>query len=145
MREVAFDLEADNLLHGVSKCHIICTHNDEEARQYTDISEGLAYLNSFDVIVGHNIGGYDLPAVFKLYGWRPDSRWVDTHILSRLTEPDRPEGHSIEAWAKYFGTEKEGKDIEDWSTLTKLMIDRCKSDARICWLLWKKKKEEMGL
>ena len=37
------------------------------------IPQGLQMLNQADTIVGHNVLGFDIPALQKLYNWSPNS------------------------------------------------------------------------
>ena len=148
LKIVSFDIEANGLLYTATKTHCICMYDNQE-KEYSfsneEYKKALVLLDTYDLIVGHNICGYDLPLLEKLYGWTPKSKVLDTHILSRLNEPDRPQGHSIEAYAKQFGMEKVGADIEDWATLTDYMLDRCKNDAKVGWKTFEYLNKRMGL
>jgi DNA polymerase I len=91
-----FDLEADNLLLGLSRIHTICVWNVEEQRgmRFNDIpgrtkagtiEEGVRYLQSASVLVGHNIINFDIPAIKKLYPWfTPQATLWDTLVCSRV-------------------------------------------------------------
>lgn len=126
-----FDLETDNLLPDLTKIHCIATENIDtgEINAYyedsRDIYHGLLSLYNADRIVGHNIIGYDIPAIKKLHPkWKCKS-YDDTFILSCLIRPLRP-AHSIESYA-------DGKKVEntDWSCLTMNMLDRCVIDTMV--------------
>ena len=58
------------------------------------ITTALSYLEVADVIVGHNIIGYDLPYIHHLYPWfNPRGTIIDTLLLLSLihiSEPTRP-------------------------------------------------------
>ena len=78
-----FDLETDGLLCDVTKIHCLCIHdteteqtmvyNDQSFKHATDkpatepIIRGLQYLEDAECIIGHNIIGYDLAIINKLY------------------------------------------------------------------------------
>lgn len=93
----------------------------------------------FDLIgdttpVGNNFLGFDIRALRDLLGGNVpivDTRVLDTLVVSRLINHARIGGHSLESWGKFFGVEKKGVDITDWSTYTPLMLERCKSDVEI--------------
>ena len=137
------DLEANGLLTEATKVHCICwVDSDGTEHQSTDIEGALKWLDTYKYVVFHNGCGYDLPLLKRLYGWQPQG-FHDTAIMSRLIDPDRKGGHSIEAWGEYFGEEKQGKDITDWSVLTDEMLTRCMVDARIGWKVFEKLKKEM--
>ena len=49
-------------------------------------------LTEADVIVGHNIINFDIPALRKTYSWfEPSGDVIDTLILSRLYHPNMME------------------------------------------------------
>jgi len=144
---IVADCEADGLLYAATKVHCICTTSKgSSVDSFTDdIQKALDTFDEADLIVFHAGCSYDLPLLEKLYGWTPKAEVVDTHILSRLNEPDRIAGHSIEAWAKQFGMGKVGADITDWSKLTEDMLDRCRNDARVGWKVFEDLNKRMGL
>jgi len=145
MKYAVCDLEANGLLEPATKVHCLC-FMDNKGMEYSytneSIEKGLDKLRRYDYIVFHNGFGYDLPLLYKLYQWTPKAAH-DTMIMSRLYEPDRKGGHSIEAYAKEYGMQKVGKDIEDWSVLTDEMLDRCKNDARVGYKVFEYYKELM--
>ena len=124
-----FDIEADNLLEGVSKVHCIVvynTNNDElKVFDYNSVREGAEFLfNTQERIAGHNILGYDFPVLEKLYGLpfgqKPISTILDTLVCSRALYPDIatkdaenvafPKDlvghHSLKAWGYRLGNKK---------------------------------------
>ena len=63
-----------------------------------DVRKMLAYFDTFDTIVAHNGIIFDLPALHKLYNWKPKAKIVDTLVLSSLLFPDIEGGHSLRSW-----------------------------------------------
>lgn len=142
-----FDIEADNLLTDatviwcivakVEGKYFIYTQESytyeidfpEELSWHTsDIQEYLKLLSKY-TLVGHNIISYDLPLLKKLHGYSysiDPSKLVDTHILSRLYNPDRVE-HSL----AYFGDllRYPKGDHSDWSKFSQEMLDYCIRDV----------------
>lgn len=137
MSKIVIDIEANGFLFEVTKVHCLVTKDIETGivSVYTgnDLLLGLMTVFKPDnLIIGHNLNGYDLPVIKKIYNLdHPIDMAYDTHIWSRLLTPDRVGGHSLESYGNTFGIEKVGKDIEDWSELTDEMIERCKSDVEI--------------
>ena len=92
-----FDIETNGLLYNVTTVHCLAIHDldTKETHSYNDtgnkepISRGIQRLVDADCIIGHNIIGYDLPVISKLYAWfsTPDMV-VDTLLLSRLYHAD---------------------------------------------------------
>lgn len=94
---VVFDIEANGFLKEVTKIHCgwsRCINSgmymDAVNRLGLDMIEWLEYLMEADYLIGHNIIGYDIPVIKKLYPWfNPKGIIIDTLILSQLAFPDR--------------------------------------------------------
>ena len=92
-----FDIETNGLLENVDTIHCLVIRDVETKKTlaYNDqgnqepISRGLQRLQDSDCIIGHNIIGYDLPVIHKLYDWfREPGMVVDTLLLSRIYHAD---------------------------------------------------------
>ena len=89
-----FDLESDGLLDAVTRVHciVIGDLDSDRVHEYGPgrITAALAHLAHADVLIGHNIQGYDLPVLQQLHGWAPRSncRIVDTLIAARIDPAD---------------------------------------------------------
>src|SRR5690606_22318500 len=133
-----------NALRKPSKIHVICTRNSkgetnefreplknpEEARRFQE------YLRQYRWYVGHNLIQYDLLNVLDpLLPGHPVclENVIDTLVVSRLLNYNRPGGHSIRQYGEEFGIEKKGSEIEQWDILTDEMVERCHSDTEINW------------
>lgn len=144
MKIAIFDIEANGLeLNEVTKVHCICVMGRESGEMQSfygpTTADGLDYLDTFDYIVAHNQIWYDLQVLKSIYGWVPKAKIIDTIILSRLLQPDRPRPigmvgavgpHSIEAWAYRLGGEKKVQHT-DWQNFSNNMLLRCESDVRL--------------
>lgn len=88
-------------------------------------------------VVGHNLIGFDLPVLDKLWGITVDKRRVrDTLVLSRLANPQREGGHKLAVWG--------GKgDHDDWTCLSKEMVDYCVQDVHVTAKAYNKLKLEL--
>lgn len=65
------------------------------------------YIADATLLIGHNLIGFDAPILNRLWKTRIGLKKVtDTLILSRLLDPSREQGHSLEAWGKTLGKEK---------------------------------------
>ena len=56
------------------------------------------YINGFDIIIGHNITGFDQPVLEEHLGISFDNVEIeDTLVMSRLYDPQLDGGHSLRA------------------------------------------------
>ena len=163
MTELIFDLETNGLLNDLTCIHCLVIY-DVEADQtlcYNDeghtepIVRGISRLEEADRIVGHNIIGYDIPAIKKLYPWfNPKGEVVDTLVLSRLFHADmylldkRREWkhmplqmygrHSLESYGYRLGEYKGGfAKTTDWKEWSQDMQDYCEQDVVVTTKLCK--------
>ena len=163
---VVFDLETNGLIHDATRIHCVALHwceenitesfNDEKyaaspkelpmASNYS-ITTALGYLEVADVLVGHNIIGYDIPLIKRIYHWfNPRGIIVDTLLLSRLYHPnlldiDKKHGwnhmplqlygrHSLESYGYRLGEYKGNfAKTTDWKKWSQEMQDYCVQDV----------------
>ena len=130
---VAFDIEADGFLPDATKIHCIAARHVSSRREWffspDDIEAGIEFLCGCEVVIAAYGFGYDYPLINKLYPEAKLPLLEDSVILSRLANPDRHGGHSIESWGVRFKQPK--PEHEDWSTYTPAMGNRCQEDVRI--------------
>lgn len=109
----------------------------EEIYFYTpeDLHKGIKLLGEADELIGHNIISYDLACLRQLHDFYYDGELFDTLVVSRLLNPDRTGGHSIEAWGRKLGLHK--PEHEDWSQFSKEMLHRCHQDVLINYRVYK--------
>ena len=154
MSKIVFDLESDGLIEETTKIHCICTYDltTGEARTWSsqkenDIENGISYLSNAVELIGHNILGFDLIVLRKLFpNFRTPSKITDTLILSRLVYPDMKERdfqrlktdfpkqligrHSLESWGYRLGCKKgDFKKNNDFSTWSREMESYCENDV----------------
>ena len=162
---VLFDLETNGLLNDATRIHCLSLYweKDERIETFNDepytknpkelpmpnnsITTGLGWLEVADVLVGHNIIGFDIPIIQKFYPWfNPRGIIIDTLLLSRLYHPnlydiDKKQewpnmptklygSHSLEAYGYRLGEAKGdfGKTT-DWSDWSQEMQDYCEQDV----------------
>lgn len=156
---VVFDSEGNGLVREMTKfwCIVTCDEDTKGFKTFYDapkfewdeyysgtVKDGVDFLLSSEETVAHNLIGYDKPAIEKVFGVKWDKPYKDTLVLSRLSNPDRPGGHSIKNWAKFFGGEQK-VEHEDWTQFSENMLQRCISDVRLGLKVYKYLKKEMGL
>lgn len=156
-KRLVFDIETNGLLDVVDRVHSLCIGDLDtgEVLSFTDaspdyrpIAEGLDLLARAERIYGHNIIGYDLPALRKVYPtWTFAGEIRDTLVTARLIYAHRKEldfdlwrrgklppkligGQSLEAWGHRLGDYK-GDFKGPWETWSKEMQDYCEQDVRV--------------
>lgn len=126
---VFLDIEADGL--NPTKVHCVVTKRSNEAH-LTHLSRRslMDELAKGGQICGHNLIGYDVPVLNRLWGTRiPQYRVVDTLVLSRLFHPDLDGGHSLAAWGTRLGFPK--GEHTDWEVFSPEMVEYCKRDVDV--------------
>ena len=143
MKEVVFDIEADNLLPGITKIHCLSYSQADGRFSGTIYSEkDIKDFFSHDYIyIGHHIIGYDFKALEKVYGIKRPKHIFDTLAWSWYLFPDRAE-HGLESWGEDFGVPK--PKIDDWQNLTiEEYTHRCEEDVKINTKLYQLIKTKM--
>ena len=157
-----FDLETDGLLYNVSTIHCLAIHDIDTKKTITyndtgnqePIVRGIQRLYDADCVIGHNIIGYDLPVIRKLYSWFDRNPYIiDTLLLSRLYHQDIMNidkrrnwdqmplklygRHSLEAYGyrlnEFKGSFSKSTDWKNWS---QEMEDYCVQDVNVTTKLW---------
>ena len=175
---MVFDLETNGLLNNATRIHCISLYWEDEDRLETfndepygdgsqcikedapmgsnySITTGIGWLEVADVLVGHNIIGFDIPIIKKLYPWfNPTGIIVDTLLLSRLYHPNLLDidkvrcwkhmplqlygRHSLESYGyrlnEYKGNFAKTTDWKEWS---QEMQDYCEQDVAVTTKLCK--------
>jgi len=136
MKVLVLDIET-NLTHDTIWC---CVCNGDVYKDATGLQQ---LINSHDIIVGHNIIGFDGPVLSRVWGVTIPLRKVrDTLVMSRLWNPQLEGGHSLRAWGQRLGDFKD--DFTDFDGgLTDEMIDYCKQDVHVTQLLFNKLDKEL--
>jgi DNA polymerase I-like protein with 3'-5' exonuclease and polymerase domains len=106
VKRIAIDCET-NMAHTI--IHLAVTEDiDSGGVRVWKSGEGLwDYLKDADLITAHNGLSFDFPLLNKLWGTKIGLKQAyDTLIVSRLLEPTRDGGHSLDAWGKTLGVAK---------------------------------------
>ena len=131
---IVFDIEADGL--EPTKIYCIVAQDVDTGDVFTfdntQLEAGYLFLKSATKLIGHNIIGYDLPALRKVEGIDlSDKKIVDTLVLSRLFKPTREGGHGLESWGYRLGYNKGSYGQSDgaWDAYCEEMLEYCKRDV----------------
>jgi DNA polymerase I-like protein with 3'-5' exonuclease and polymerase domains len=153
-----FDIETNGLpRQGMTHLHCLVVKDLDNGDIYRfndtgsadSITNGVNLLASADVLVGHNIVGFDIPAIKEVYPFfQTKAETFDTLIMSRMFFPDilsrdyrlKPIGmpgklygrHSLESWGYRLGEYKgEFGKTTDWSEWSQEMEDYCEQDVHV--------------
>ena len=125
---IYLDLEADGL--NPTRIWCVVTRENGVNTVHTTHDTLCKALEGSVSVCGHNLIGYDLPVLKRLWGVSvAPERIVDTLVLSRLYDPSRPGGHSLKVWGELLGFPK--GDHDDWSCLSTAMIEYCERDTEV--------------
>jgi hypothetical protein len=123
-------------------------HDADFYPKHGSLADGLKVLAEADVLIGHNITGYDLPLLNRLHPeYAIGSKIIiDTQRLAELIHPEIKK-QSIENWIALLKLEDPKTQISDWSVLTEKILTRCVGDVKnnlalFKYLKHKKKTEE---
>ena len=138
---IYLDLEADGLNPTTIWC-VVTRENGVDTVHTTPDTLCKALEGSVSV-VGHNLIGYDLPVLKRLWSVSVASeRIVDTLVLSRLFDPSKSGGHSLRNWGNELGFPK--GDHTDFSCLSQEMIDYCIQDVAVTEAVHKQLVKDMA-
>lgn len=167
-----FDLESDGLLDALTRIHTLHMYDTDTGKflRFNDgafadgtpaerdgpIEEAVQMLMAADDVCGHNIIGFDIPAIRKLYpDFEPLGRVHDTMIYARLIWPHLKEidmnamkslkrpadfgrligSHSLKAWGIRLGEHK-GDYEGGWEHFTQDMEEYAAQDVVVTKALW---------
>ena len=138
---IYLDLEANGLTPDTIWC--VVTRENGVSQVHTNRKTLCEALEGSVSVCGHNLIGYDLPVLKRLWGVSvAPERIVDTLVLSRLFDPSRQGGHSLRAWGETLGFPK--GDHNDWSRLSQEMIDYCIQDVAVTEAVHKRLTRDMA-
>ena len=177
MGPIVFDLETNGLLNDATRIHCVALHwcKDDRIESFNDepygspntikedcpmagnyaIHTALQWLETADVLIGHNIIGFDIPIIKGIYHWfNPTGIILDTLLLSRLYHPnlldiDKKHNwkhmplqlygkHSLEAYGYRLGEYKGNfAKTTDWKEWSQEMQDYCEQDVIVTTKLCK--------
>jgi len=169
-----FDLETNGLLNNATRIHCISLnwYEDDRLESFNDekysskakelpmasnysITTAISHLEVADYLIGHNIIGFDIPIIKRLYPYfNPRGIIIDTLLLSRLYHPnlldiDKSHAwkhmplqlygrHSLESYGYRLGEYKGNfAHTTDWKDWSQEMQDYCEQDVKVTTKLWK--------
>ena len=151
MRKIVFDIEAN----GLDPTKIWCVVMYDIDSRNTHVCYDKQYFWDWLVtdqcerdvepveFIGHNILGYDIPVLERLWGISfAGHKLTDTLVMSRLAEPSRQGGHSLESWGERLNCPK--GEHSDWDTFSEDMVEYCKQDVQVNKLVYQRLLHDLG-
>ena len=103
---IALDIET-NMAHSVIHLCVTQDIDTQEIRKWNNPTGLWDYLKDATLIAAHNGISFDFPILNRLWKTKIGLKQAyDTLVVSRLLEPTRDGGHSLEAWGKTLGERK---------------------------------------
>lgn len=159
MKRIVYDIEGDDLLDNVSKIHCICLTvlGSNHVQKYgpDEIHRALDQLQSADMLIGHNILGYDIPALWKVCQFKVGPKTIlrDTLLIGKLCFSDLQNNdfkssrkdvvslagsHSLRAWGIRLNCFKGeyGEQEGAWKEFNQEMLDYCAQDVKLNEVLY---------
>lgn len=144
-RRIVIDIETNSKHDHI---HIAVTKDIDsgEVKVWSNPNNLWEYIEDSQLI-GHNLLGFDAAILNRIWKTKiKTSQCFDTLVLSRLLDPSKTEGHSLDAWGKILGTLKTDY-LSIWKWIKQpveyvqgmewddphlpLMIDYCKQDVEV--------------
>lgn len=138
MSNMILDIETDGLDPTVVWCAVFndVDTGDTVVLEHPTKVEIQCIIDTCDVIIGHNMIGYDQPVLERLLDIDFSGVKIeDTLVMSRLDNPSREGGHSLASWGTRLGFPK--GDYNDWTRLTPEMVSYCIQDTEVTRRLYK--------
>lgn len=166
IRTAVWDIETDGLLDKLTRVHILVirdyerriTHVFRQNDRENTIEQGLAMLEQAEILVGHNLVSFDLPALDICYDdVNITGRIFDTLVMARMVFSDQKEkdfrlferkklpgkmigAHSLKAWGYRLGLHK-GDYQENMEKQAE--EEGLEEDEDIAAYVWKEWSQEM--
>lgn len=169
IKTAIWDIETNGLLPGMDRVHCLVVRDFERrtihrfrSNNWMDnINQGIELITKAEVSCGHNIIGFDIPALEKVYGeLNFEGKIYDTLVMSRMVFANQKDkdyrlyeagklpggligAHGLEAWGYRLGLNKgnykkemEAKGLDPWAEWNQDMEDYCDNDVEVTTLLY---------
>ena len=129
-RKIIIDIETDSLDATCIWCVVCKEIHNTEYKVFRDANSLNNYIHRDDVFIAHNGITFDFPVLNRLWGTKFKlSNVEDTLIMSRLFNPEREGGHSLDAWGQKLGHNK--IEFHNFDQYSEEMLEYCKRDVSI--------------
>ena len=148
---LVYDIECNGLDPDTIWCIVAIDLNTGTEYAFSDhdnlhgsISDGVAFLGRADLLIGHNILGFDSRILDRLFGSELlDKHSHDTFVMSQVLSFKRPHKHGLAGWGDHLGNAK--IDFHDWDNYSREMLRYCKQDVKVNVAIYNKLLEEYAI
>ncbi len=135
-KKVIFDIETEGLEGNVIHCIVAKVIGGGTYLFPPDkLQEGADLIASADVLIGHNIIGFDIPVLKKHFDLNLTNHIEDTLVVSRLVNPVLTGGHSLENWGYILypneADKRKAQQPDSWENYTEEMGKYCIQDVEL--------------
>jgi DNA polymerase I-like protein with 3'-5' exonuclease and polymerase domains len=147
MKQFVLDIEANGLDPDTVWCIVVRQlggHDDSLTWSGDRLPEFITWLQLQDEceLIGHNLIGYDIPVLEKLLAVDfSKCKITDTLVMSRLANPSREGGHSLDNWGTILNCPKGDHNV--WDVFSYDMLEYCIQDVRVNALVYKRLLSEL--
>ena len=135
--KLCYDIETNGLDPDTIWCIVAQNLDTGTVYKFSDYDDGLAsisdgvhLLNNAELLVGHNIIGFDNRVVDNLHGTDLNSKRIhDTFVMSQVLKYKRNHRHGLAGWGEALGNSKISYD--DWSQYSREMLRYCVQDVKV--------------
>ena len=147
MKQFVLDIEANGLDPDTVWCIVVQQlggHDDSLTWSGDRLPEFITWLQLQDEceLIGHNLIGYDIPVLEKILSADfSKCKITDTLVMSRLANPSREGGHSLDNWGTVLNCPKGDHNV--WDVFSYDMLEYCIQDVRVNALVYKRLLSEL--
>ncbi|MDG1314524.1 MAG: DNA polymerase [Flavobacteriaceae bacterium] len=142
MKQFVLDIEANGLDPDTVWCIVVQQiggHDDSLTWSGDRLPEFITWLQLQDEceLIGHNLIGYDIPVLEKLLAVDfSKCKITDTLVMSRLANPSREGGHSLDNWGTVLNCPKGDHNV--WDVFSYDMLEYCIQDVKVNTLVYQR-------
>jgi len=142
MKQFVLDIEANGLDPDTVWCIVVRQlggHDDSLTWSGDRLPEFITWLQLQDEceLIGHNLIGYDIPVLEKLLAADfSKCKITDTLVMSRLANPSREGGHSLDNWGTVLNYPKGDHNV--WDVFSYDMLEYCIQDVKVNTLVYQR-------
>jgi DNA polymerase-1 len=146
MKQFVLDIEANGLDPDTVWCIVVrqLGHDDSLTWSGDRLPEFITWLQLQDEceLIGHNLIGYDIPVLEQLLSADfSKCKITDTLVMSRLANPSREGGHSLDNWGTILNCPKGDHNV--WDVFSYDMLEYCIQDVRVNALVYQRLLSEL--